>query len=658
MSNEWSNDATTSLTLPTGATNPDQRIVLDGTSDTILVYDNTGALIASVAANAGTDGFGNSYPAGISAAGGVISQSIILLYNGTPALNNLVISLTSEPGSDSFGNIYQAGFTVYKAGTNDVLRNIDISGLDTIGLNGSSQFVVNPNTAKIESYDSSGRLALTIDANTGSILCYATPTPTVKVFDYDGTVQSLLIPPSVTQARVQVWGAGGGGRSGSSTGMSGGGGGEYAEEPALTVIPGETLSIYPGQFGFGGSGSNGTNGQDSTVKRGSTTLVIAHGGKGGSTSILPAAGGTGSTNTIHHDGGLSPRSSGGVSQGGSGGGEGAATNAAGNPGKTNSGVTGGAGGSGTNGGNGASGGNGSGSGGTVGNDATSIGGGGGAGGRGSSSGNDGGSGGFGRVTITYTEAAPLEISVSASGGTDEFGNVYPKGIQVGNPLGSRVFINPTGPVINLYDNSSVLNGQWDIPNGRITAGDNVAGILNAFGLYTFGPTFQSGVFMGPGAIPPTTTQLQQAGGVYVDEGYNTTMRSISLGSGTGSDDQVTFTILSGDSTTAYTGTASLFAIKPFELNVNGIYTATTIHDDVVTIPGQVGGGTTTLTITGLGLTAGPTGQWHCLVTADTSVPGTDLKYVSYNAPSSGGVLLKMNRSTNTNTTVSYTLKGI
>src|SRR6478609_7675231 len=103
MSNEWSNDATTSLTLPTGATNPDQRIVLDGATDTILVYDNSGALIASVAANAGTDGFGNNYPAGISATSGVISQSIFLLYNGTPTLGNLVMSLTANPGSDSFG---------------------------------------------------------------------------------------------------------------------------------------------------------------------------------------------------------------------------------------------------------------------------------------------------------------------------------------------------------------------------------------------------------------------------------------------------------------------------------------------------------------------------------------------------------------------------
>jgi hypothetical protein len=109
----WSNSLTTSLTLPTGALTG-ARIVEDGTSDTILMYDASGALIASIAATAGTDGLGNSYPAGISASSGVISNSIVLVYNGTPAAGNLIASIAAAPATDSFGNKYEQGIITYK----------------------------------------------------------------------------------------------------------------------------------------------------------------------------------------------------------------------------------------------------------------------------------------------------------------------------------------------------------------------------------------------------------------------------------------------------------------------------------------------------------------------------------------------------------------
>lgn len=64
MAGSWSNSYQTSLTLPSGATSG-ARIVLDGESDTILVYDDTNALIASVAPADGTDPFGNTVLFGI-----------------------------------------------------------------------------------------------------------------------------------------------------------------------------------------------------------------------------------------------------------------------------------------------------------------------------------------------------------------------------------------------------------------------------------------------------------------------------------------------------------------------------------------------------------------------------------------------------------------
>lgn len=60
----WSNDQQLILTLPGGAVTG-ARIVIDGTRDAIFVYDAAGALFASLAATAGTDGLGNAFLAGL-----------------------------------------------------------------------------------------------------------------------------------------------------------------------------------------------------------------------------------------------------------------------------------------------------------------------------------------------------------------------------------------------------------------------------------------------------------------------------------------------------------------------------------------------------------------------------------------------------------------
>jgi hypothetical protein len=114
----WSNNAVTSLTLPTGAQDPTPRIVEDGITDTILIYGPGGILIASIAATAGTDALGNHYPAGISASGGFVSLSTVLMYSGTPATGTLTTSMASVAGTDSFGNQYPPGVTTYDRGNN------------------------------------------------------------------------------------------------------------------------------------------------------------------------------------------------------------------------------------------------------------------------------------------------------------------------------------------------------------------------------------------------------------------------------------------------------------------------------------------------------------------------------------------------------------
>lgn len=67
-----------SLTIPTGAGPGQQRITInDGQDGAILVYDNTGALIVSIASAAGVDSQGTAYQAGVT------------IYSATTAINLL-----------------------------------------------------------------------------------------------------------------------------------------------------------------------------------------------------------------------------------------------------------------------------------------------------------------------------------------------------------------------------------------------------------------------------------------------------------------------------------------------------------------------------------------------------------------------------------------
>lgn len=107
------------VTYPVGA-GLGQRIIIDGPRGAIFEYDNANNLVASWAASAGVDDFGNPYPQGFNITIGTISGSFfvinssgIFIYSAAPALGNLVISITSLGGTDPFGNVYKAGFNNY-----------------------------------------------------------------------------------------------------------------------------------------------------------------------------------------------------------------------------------------------------------------------------------------------------------------------------------------------------------------------------------------------------------------------------------------------------------------------------------------------------------------------------------------------------------------
>lgn len=104
---------------------------------------------------------------------------------------------------------------------------------------------------------------------------------TITEFNAAGTTVEWTVPTGVTQITIEAWGAGGaGGFAGDynrERPTGGGGGGAYAKS-TVGVTPGSILNVIVGR---GGENPNGTarDGENSTVKNGSTTLVSAEGGK-------------------------------------------------------------------------------------------------------------------------------------------------------------------------------------------------------------------------------------------------------------------------------------------------------------------------------------------------------------------------------------------
>ncbi len=209
----------------------------------------------------------------------------------------------------------------------------------------------------------------------------------------------FVVPPGVTNLKVELWGGGGGAGSGNSGSgaRSGGGGGAYAKS-ILTVVPGATYSVIIGTGGV--QGSNGTNSSFGT------TLVVAAGGATPASTDVGGIGGTvaASTGAVRFSGG-----SGGVRQSSNsaGGGGGGSATGAGNGGNGINGSAGlgGAGGSGQ--GNGGHGGNT----GAVGLNGITPGGGG--GGKGDSGANSG-SGANGTATMAWCTDGPAAPLLSVS----------------------------------------------------------------------------------------------------------------------------------------------------------------------------------------------------------------------------------------------------
>jgi len=144
-------------------------------------------------------------------------------------------------------------------------------------------------------------------------------------FAYTANTQPWIVPAGVTEITVKAWGAGGGGRPSSGGGDGIGGGGGFARG-ALSVTPGETLTVLVGggggsrrasTYGGGGSGGDGawdgySGGGRTELLREGTTLLVAGGGGGGGGRTGGVGGGGGGNDGEEYD-------SWGVAEGGGGG---------------------------------------------------------------------------------------------------------------------------------------------------------------------------------------------------------------------------------------------------------------------------------------------------------------------------------------------------
>lgn len=266
------------------------------------------------------------------------SAAGILIYNGAAGAGNLIGSWSGSAGTDQFGNPFPAGINV----TQGVISGLSATALTVVGsiLQNCVSNFEQINQASI-SGSTITESVITFDTGGGSLVAYATTTTTV-IQTVNGQYQ-LNVPGNVTQGKIECWGAGAGGDGGDSTaGGEGGGGGEYAQEPAYPLVPNSVVNYQVGQGGADAiTGQEAESGGD-TVFDINNNGVVANGGDAG-VNGTGGLGGTGSTNTIHHNGGNGGNQVAGKTGGAGGGGSAGATGAGGN-GASPTGATGAAGG--------------------------------------------------------------------------------------------------------------------------------------------------------------------------------------------------------------------------------------------------------------------------------------------------------------------------
>ena len=267
------------------------------------------------------------------------TTAAILIYNGSAGQGNLIGSWASVAGTDPYGNVYPAGLSASQA----TLTSANISSANIISALIQSSVIQGGSINGVAIQGGSiVETAVTFDLNGGTLLIYGSATSTVTL---TSTGQNNWTAPAgnYSTAKVECWGDGGGGGGGGTNGAGGAGGGEYAAEPFYPITPGNVYSVNIGPGGTGGigNGSDGAPGQGTGFDN--YNVFANGGGLGHGATALTGAGGTGSTNTIHFNGGGGGSAT--VGGGGGGGGSGCAEGSGGTGGSSST-SSGGAGGSG------------------------------------------------------------------------------------------------------------------------------------------------------------------------------------------------------------------------------------------------------------------------------------------------------------------------
>jgi hypothetical protein len=149
-----------------------------------------GNLIFSVAAKAGTDPYGNAYPQGLSSTTGSISGTDINIigsdgglfgYTGAPALGNIIFALAASAGTDPYGNTYPQGFAL---GIPGAASQIELSPAPSSGSVSSVSFPM-PTTALTSAPNISAGL-------TGTVPALEISGPELSAASHQDWVQAIL----------------------------------------------------------------------------------------------------------------------------------------------------------------------------------------------------------------------------------------------------------------------------------------------------------------------------------------------------------------------------------------------------------------------------------------------------------------------------------
>jgi len=161
----------------------------------------------------------------------------IFIYNGTPALGTLIGSWTTSAGTDAFGNPYPAGINVFQG----QLTGVSITQSTATVMQILASTIAN-STINASQINQGQILETTIifDSGGGMLFGYTSTTTTVTE-SVQGAYQ--WTSPITGTASISCWGAAQGGNGGSTTeGGSGGNAGEYGGEPNYAVVDAQSLA--------------------------------------------------------------------------------------------------------------------------------------------------------------------------------------------------------------------------------------------------------------------------------------------------------------------------------------------------------------------------------------------------------------------------------